>query len=473
MLPGRRPVGLDPESGALTVLHEVKVGRRRFVPHAVGATLPPGFTRTYLPAAARAALAVASQTPILPQWAYTAAALGPRGFVAFALRTDRRRHWSPAAHSTPDLSEAVADVLAASANPIYRQLSRCALEWRCFTAQNTFYLRDEGAIPSSAACNAACIGCLSEQQEGMPPSSHARIPVPPTAEEMAEVAIRHLTRARGKVMVSFGQGCEGEPLVRWKEIERAIRLVRERTRRGSLHANTNGSLPAALRRLVRAGLDSVRISLNSASPDLYAAYYRPRGYALRDVVRGIHAAKDAGAYVALNLLTFPGVTDREGEAERLCRLVARTGVDQVQTRPLAIDPDVYLALDPEFSMGSDGVPGRRIGTMRADEVNDAIAVLECVQERYQLPPKVLIVHQFTTGMLPDKEKIWSSAALDIVLSADGFGSPALKRHTYSMVLRQHSLAFSGFKLFYIQDTDLLQPSQVLALTPPPAVIIYQ
>jgi hypothetical protein len=141
--------------------------------------------------------------------------------------------------------------------------------------------------------------------------------------------------------------------------------------------------------------------------------------------------------------------------------------------PYLQEPDVYLALDPEFSMGTDGVPGKRIGQMHADEVNDAIGVLEYLQARYQLPPKVLIVHQFTTGMLPDKEKIWSSSMLDIVLAADGFGPPALKRHTYSMVLRQHSLAFSGFKLFYIQDTDLLQPSQVLALTPPPAVIIYQ
>ena len=124
-------------------------------------------------------------------------------------------------------------------------------------------------------------------------------------------------------------------------------------------------------------------------------------------------------------------------------------------------------------MGTDGVPGRRIGEMRADEVNDAIAVLEYVQERYQLPPKVLIVHQFTTGMLPDKEKIWTSSVVDVVLAADGFGSPALKRSTYGAVLRQHSLAFSGFKLFYIQDTDLLKPAQVLALTPPPAVVIYQ
>jgi pyruvate-formate lyase-activating enzyme len=355
MLPGRRPVGLDPETGALVVLREVRVGRRTIVPHAVGATLPPGWTRTLLPAAARPALATVADAPALPQWAYTAAGF-ERGPVAWALHTDRRRHWSARAHSTPDLPALVERTLAESANPIYRQLARCALEWRCFTAQNTFYARDEGAIPSSAACNAACIGCLSEQEEGMPPASHERIARAPSAEEMAEVAVRHLAQARGRVMVSFGQGCEGEPLVRWKEIERAIRLVRARTRRGSLHANTNGSLPAALGRLVRAGLDSVRISLNSASPDLYAAYYRPTGYALSDVVRAIRVAKEGGAYVALNLLTFPGVTDREGEAERLCRLVARAGVDQVQTRPLAIDPDVYM----EVARGR-GAGGRALG----------------------------------------------------------------------------------------------------------------
>ncbi|HUL58783.1 MAG TPA: radical SAM protein [Anaeromyxobacteraceae bacterium] len=344
MLPGRRPVGIDPRDGALVVLGEVRVGRRRIVPHAVGATLPPGFTRTFLPAAARPPLATVGAAPVLPQWAYTAAALGTDGPVVWALRTDRRSHWSPGRHSTPELPGLVAATLAASPNPIYRQLSRCALEWRCFTAQNTFYGRDEAAIPSSAACNAACVGCISEQPADMPPASHERIERPPTAEEMAEVALRHLARATGRVMVSFGQGCEGEPLLRWREIERAIRLVRARTGRGSLHANTNGSLPEALGRLVDAGLDSVRISTNTASPDLYAAYYRPVRYGLGEVERSIRTARAKGAYVALNLLTFPGVTDREGEAERLCALVRRTGVDQVQTRPLAIDPDVYLAV---------------------------------------------------------------------------------------------------------------------------------
>jgi pyruvate-formate lyase-activating enzyme len=341
-LPGRRPVGIDRRTGALTVVREVKVGRRTLVPHAVGATLPPGWTRTFLPAAARPPLATLSEAPVLPQWAYTAAALGADGPLAWALHTDRRGHWSPRAHSTPDLPRLVERAVAETRNPIYGQLSRCALEWRCFTAQNTFYARDEGAIPSSSACNAACIGCLSEQQEGMPPASHERIRRAPTADEMAEVAVRHLERAVGRVMVSFGQGCEGEPLTRWKEIERAIRLVRERTSRGSIHANTNGSLPDALGSLVDAGLDSVRISLNSASPDLYAGYYRPVGYALPDVIRSMRVAKERGAYVALNLLTFPGVTDREGEAERLCAVVRDAAVDQVQTRPLAIDPDVYM-----------------------------------------------------------------------------------------------------------------------------------
>lgn len=366
LLPGRRPVGLDPATGGLVVLNEVKVGRRRIVPHAVGATLPPGYTRTLLPAAARPALATVDASPILPQWAYTAAGLGRDGPVVWALHTDRRHHWDPSRHSTPDLPGLVERTLAESANPIYRQLARCALEWRCFTAQNTFYGRDEGAIPSSASCNAACVGCLSEADEGLPPSSHERIARPPTAREMAEVALRHLARATGHVMVSFGQGCEGEPLTRWKEIREALRLVAAATggrARGSLHVNTNGSLPEALGTLCAEGIDSVRISLNSASPDLYAAYYRPTGYALDDVLASIRAAKRAGAYVALNLLAFPGVTDRAGEVERLCRVVADTKVDQVQTRPLAIDPDLYLGI--ARGRGAGGAPIGIAGLVRA------------------------------------------------------------------------------------------------------------
>jgi wyosine [tRNA(Phe)-imidazoG37] synthetase (radical SAM superfamily) len=344
VLPGRRPVGVDPATGEAVVLREVKVGRRTFAPHAVGATLPPGFTRTLLPAASRPALARADDAPVLPQWAYTAAGLGAAGPVAWAVRTDRRRHWDARSHSTADLPRLVERRVASTDNAVWHQIARCAVEWRCFTAQNTFYGRDEGAVPSSAACNAACVGCLSEVDEGMPPSSHERILRPPSAEAMADLAAEHLATATGRVIVSFGQGCEGEPLLRWRAIADAIRLVRRRTRRGSINVNTNGSLPDALAALVDAGLDACRISLNSASPDLYAAYYRPSGYGFADVVRSMKVARRGGAYLALNLLTFPGVTDREGEVERLCELVREVGVDQVQTRSLAIDPDVYMAL---------------------------------------------------------------------------------------------------------------------------------
>lgn len=178
----------------------------------------------------------------------------------------------------------------------------------------------------------------------------------------------------------------------------------------------------------------------------------------RDVIeRTLHAARAAGFKLVLDIQT-----GRSTVLDELAYLL-----------PYLAEPDVYLALDPEFSMGRDGVPGRRIGTMRASEVNDAIGVLENLIERHHLPPKVLIVHQFTIGMLPDKEAIWSSEKLDIVLDMDGFGSPELKRHTYRTVLRQRELEYTGFKLFYIQDTNILQPAQVLALNPPPAVVIYQ
>ena len=157
--------------------------------------------------------------PVLPQWAYTAAAWDPRlGHVAYALHTDRRGHWDPATHSTPELPELVRERLQSDANPLLQQLARCALEWNCFTAQNTFYQRDEGAIPASVGCNARCVGCISEQPPEGPPSSHERMDEAPDARRMAEIGIAHLRGASGRTMISFGQGCEGEPLTRARVI---------------------------------------------------------------------------------------------------------------------------------------------------------------------------------------------------------------------------------------------------------------
>jgi pyruvate-formate lyase-activating enzyme len=355
-LPGRRPVGFDPATGRMVELSEMKLGRRSARVHAVAAVLPPGWTRTRLPAYRKSAVA-----PLLPQWAYTAAGWDARsGHVAWALHTDRRGHWDPARHSTPELSRLVRERLESTEdNPLLRQLARCALEYRCFTAQNTFYGRDEGAIPASVGCNARCVGCISEQPPSGPPSSHERMEDAPDARRMAEIGIAHLVAAPGRTMVSFGQGCEGEPLTRAKVVAEAIEQMRAATARGSININTNGSLPDALSLLIDAGLDACRISLNSAYAPLYEAYYQPIGYAFRDVERSVHLAKQRGLYTALNLLTFPGVVDREGEADALCALVAAAGVDQVQVRSLAIDPEQYEAVARDNSAG-----GRALG-MRA------------------------------------------------------------------------------------------------------------
>lgn len=350
-LPGRLPVGFDPQTKGPVLVREFEADGKRFVPHAVGATLPPGFTRTYLPGE------VSTGTgPILPQWAYTAAAWSDSGPVVWALHTDRRKHWTPKNFSTPEVKRLVKEHLARfPGNKVLEQLKVCALVYRCFTSQNVFYARDEGGLPASVMCNAQCIGCISDQPEDGPPSSHERMVNGPSAEELADVAVWHLEHAPGRTMVSFGQGCEGEPLTRWKFIAEAIRLTRARTRRGSININTNGSLTKGLDALFDAGLDAVRVSLNSAVKDLYEAYYRPNRYGWEDVEASIALARKRKAYVALNLLLFPGVTDRQGEADALVKLVKKHRVNQIQTRPLAIDPLQYIEIARGRGAGGDPI----------------------------------------------------------------------------------------------------------------------
>ncbi|RKH08906.1 radical SAM protein [Corallococcus praedator] len=348
-LPGRLPVGLNPDSGELELVREMKIGGKTFVPNAVGALLPPGYTRTFLPGE------VKGDGPVLPQWAYTAAAWGEKGPLAWAIHTDRRSHWEPESYSTPELKGLVtAHMERFPDSRVLKQLKTCALLYRCFTSQNIFYARDEGAIPASVMCNARCVGCISDQPADGPPASHERMDDGPSAEEMAAIGLYHLEHAPGRTMVSFGQGCEGEPLTRWKYIAESIRIMRAKTDRGSININTNASLTHGLKALLDAGLDAVRVSLNAASKGLYEAYYKPVKYGWEDVEASIALARERGAYLALNLLLFPGVTDREGEVQALENLVRKYRVDQVQTRSLCIDPLQYL--DVARGQGAGGEP---------------------------------------------------------------------------------------------------------------------
>jgi wyosine [tRNA(Phe)-imidazoG37] synthetase (radical SAM superfamily) len=125
-------------------------------------------------------------------------------------------------------------------------------------------------------------------------------------------------------------------------IEESIRLIRSRTERGVINLNTNASLPDVVERLCRAGLDSIRVSLNSARELYYNVYYNPKGYSFDDVVESLLIARRSDLWISLNYFVFPGFTDHREEFNALEKLLERVPVDMIQTRNLNIDPDWYV-----------------------------------------------------------------------------------------------------------------------------------
>jgi hypothetical protein len=145
--------------------------------------------------------------------------------------------------------------------------------------------------------------------------------------------------------------------------------------------------------------------------------------------------------------------------------------------PFLMRPDVHLAIDPEFSMKRGGVPGKRIGTYDAADVNYAIDVLAGLVEKHNLPPKVLVVHRFTRPMLTNANRIKLDPRVQVVIHMDGWGPPWMKKDSYEAYVYAEPVQFTGFKLFYKNDTKkghpLMKPSDVLALNPKPLYIQYQ
>ncbi len=326
-------------------------GERRVIVRSRGwaaaALLPIGYTRTLLPAYEKV-----PDTEPLPFFGYSAVAgMNGRLYVA-ALRTDDPRKWHPRAFNRRVLSGFVREKqVALPANRVVAQHAHCALDYSCPTASNLFFRRWEMAIAVSPGCNARCIGCISKQEEEDLISPQDRLTFIPTVEEILEVAIPHLEEAEDAI-VSFGQGCEGEPLLQWRRIEQAIIAMRARTGKGVININTNASNPRWLQRLYDAGLDTIRASTISGHPETYSAYYRPIGYSFEDVKESLKRARDAGVYSSINLLCFPGMIDREREVEALLSFVKETGLRLIQLRNLNIDPEVLLPRMPALeSMG--------------------------------------------------------------------------------------------------------------------------
>jgi pyruvate-formate lyase-activating enzyme len=337
-LPGRIPVAWDEEREAFTLSERVRIGRKQIDCTAVAAFLPPGYIRTLLPATQ---LRPTAKT--LPLWAYSSVGWKDGRFWATGVLIDPNPHWNPKYfQNDPLLARKVnAAIRKDSKNRLIQQLARCALEYHCFAAKNAFFRRWECPLPTSPSCNADCLGCISLQPSECYPASQERIDFIPSLDEVLGVALPHLEWAEDAI-VSFGQGCEGEPLMQWRLLERSIRELREKTNRGTINLNSNGSFPKRVGRLCDAGLDSIRITLNSPHPKYYTRYHRPRGYTLREVIDTLLLAKEKGIYTSINLLVFPGFTDMESEVAALTEFIRSTHLDLIQMRNLNIDPDLYL-----------------------------------------------------------------------------------------------------------------------------------
>ena len=225
-------------------------------------------------------------------------------------------------------------------NRLRKHLEGCALQYGCPAGKNFFLGRYEAPLPTARLCNADCLGCLSLQKQDGVSCSQERISFTPTPEELAGVALVHIHTVP-KAIVSFGQGCEGDPLLAADVIIPAIQLIRKKTSNGTIHVNTNGSLPQVMQQLIMAGLDSVRISINSFREECYQAYFRPKGYGFKDVVETVRISLDHGLYVSVNYLNVPGITDSPEEVESLQNFLNQYPIQRIQWRNLNYDPLRY------------------------------------------------------------------------------------------------------------------------------------
>jgi hypothetical protein len=212
-------------------------------------------------------------------------------------------------------------------------------------------------------------------------------------------------------------------------------------------------LYARPRRPVLPALELLAVIAN-ADPGEDGRYSTRQSPAVID--RYLRAARRAKALLLLDIQ--PGRSDFFTEATRLRRWLR--------------EPDVGLALDPEWHVAAPGVPGKVIGSVDSREVNATTAWLDQLTRRNRLPEKLVVVHQFTDDMVDDTT-VKPRDGLQIVLNADGFGTPPVKKSKYHAFTRQAPGFDQGFKLFYHEDVRLMSPRQVLRLRPAPDFVVYE
>ena len=332
-LPGRLPVGKDRKSGKIVTLE----GDPKEKLMAVAAFVAPAYTIMY-----HAAWNRLPNAPNLSLYAYCAVGWYKDRFYAAALRIDTDIRQDPSQFNQERIETAAKNFLKRySDNRLAEHLIKnCALTYGCPAAQNYLLNRWEMPLPTSRTCNSECLGCISLQKSTGICSSQFRIDFTPTAEEIIEIAVPHIETAPYPV-VSFGQGCEGEPLMNPQLLIDAIKGIREKTNKGTINLNTNASRPDIIGKLLGVGLDSMRVSMNSSRPEYYYRYFKPLNYTFKDVLKSIEIMKCKGGFVSINLFVFPGFTDQPDEIEALESLISDYGIDMIQWRNLNIDPELY------------------------------------------------------------------------------------------------------------------------------------
>lgn len=337
VLPQRLPIGIETETGDPVLLDENPYDPTEGI-QAVAAFMAPAHTALF-------SAAFEKEDPDvdhLPLFAYTAVGWYDDRFWVCGFRSDEDNRQDFSGFTLDQISKKTKKKLKDFPNNrLIQHLGKCSLTYRCPAAKNYFLDRYEAPLPTSPACNAKCVGCISLQPSGCCPSTQDRIKFVPTPSEIAEIAVSHLQSAPRPV-VSFGQGCEGEPLLQAETIEKAIRLIRKKTDRGTINLNSNASLPEAVERLAAAGLDSIRVSMNSARKGCHTLYYKPQGFNFKNVLESILVMKKANRFVSLNYFILPGFTDDPEEFSALCDIVDLYRPNLIQLRNLNMDPDWYF-----------------------------------------------------------------------------------------------------------------------------------
>ena len=349
-LPGRKAIGIDIKSG------EMRLCEKGW---AVAAFIPPAHTGYYL-----AAYESEPNAPTLPLFCYTAAGWQEDKFWVPATRIEKDIRQDCEGYDTKEITKGTNQLLKNyPQNRLLKHLmENCCQTYSCPAARNFSLGRWECPVPVSPACNTNCIGCISLQPDEEPiVSTQDRLKFKPSVEEIVEFTVPHLESAPFPI-ISFGQGCEGEPLLMWETIRDAIGEIRKHTSKGSININTNGSSPDAVRSLCKAGLNSIRVSTNSARKEIYTAYYRPNNYIFEDIVESLKVVTAFGGWTSINYFVFPGMTDSVAEYEALRKLIKDTQLKMIQWRNFNIDPDWYL--------GKIGVtePGEAMGVKKMQQL---------------------------------------------------------------------------------------------------------